>query len=400
MNQPWISVRLNGLPIEDAYIYRTSLLALTYQGTALLFSVSDIKTAIERAIPDDLHLARAIGWKLFHSEGVGFRYSVAMARARMTEVVSDLSIDLDGSSIPHLEISSCLPANSATDITVYSDVAYVSTDEGLFRTPWPGKESSADTHEMVFSSRLATPCYSATASRGSVVASCGDEGLFLLVDEFGVLPGRFHSQKRVEKYSERASFSPGGLFNFESRSSFSYFRSQLESPTEDESESDGVIVNLEPDTLGVPKDNVKTKSGRHSTNGRDNPSTNVFFEDALDYVFLSRGRLTALQGGWIFSSFVWKSNKTGTLGRKVEKVASPYEGAPISACETSSMFLVETVDGIVSLPSSDHQAPMFRATGPCASLRTFPRSKRYQELAIRTDQEGAVLFAAASNPFS
>ena len=373
MTTRWISVRMDGLPIEDLFVYRTALFAWTYDSELRVFPVARIEEAIWESLADDPEAAEAACFQLFHSNGVGAKFGQRQAVQHLAERNSDLEITIDTDSIPHEVFETRLEANSLLDLLIYFDRTYLGTDEGLFELVW--SESKSKT--ALFKNRIGHACYSVSASLGSVAASCGDAGLRVLFDDFSYLPGKRTQERSVAPVSERATFGSGGLFNFTTRQSVSYLEGEREATTSDErGVPEKVLVAVEAAEMSASTDQQRS----------------LFLDDGLDYVLFSRQRLIALRDGRVAASRLHRDEGGRRIANTVHELGR-YTGRPLSACETSSMLLIETSSGLFSA-SLDSDASEFRPCGVTVSLRTFPSSKRYLELAARTAEDATYLYAA------
>ena len=388
MRDHWISVRLEGPPIEDMFVYRTAIYAWSYDSRLYVFKVMDLESLILSTLSDTPHVAAGVSFRLFHANGLGATRGQYLRAQELGEWPSDLDVTIDISTIPHSVYETRLEANSLLDMLIYSDRIYCGTDEGLFEleefeprlssrsTTWYNRKGVA-----IFRSRIGYSCYSTAASLGSIAASCGDEGLRVLFDDFGYRSGQRANQRMVAPASERVTFGSGGLFNFPSRSSFSYLEGQREDTDSSvKGAPDKVLVNVEPAEVSVS----------------DGGSSALFLEEDLDYVLFSRQRLIALSGGRVVAARLNRDIHGRRIAKKVHELGS-YEGIPLTACETASSLIIETSDGLVFISHYDALST-FRPCGPTVSIRTFPNSKRYLELATRTSETGAYLVAAMPRP--
>lgn len=392
MTEYWISIRLEGPPIEDIFVYRTTIYAWSYDSRLYMIPVSSVESSIRASLSHDPQAATGACFQLFHSNGLGAATGQYVDARRLAEMESNLDTVIDMDSIPHWVYDTRLEANSLLDILIYSDRLYCGTDEGLFELDelsgpnsrsshlptWPGHRGIA-----TFKPRIGYSCYSATASLGSIAASCGDNGLRMLFDDFGFRSGRRATEQRVAAASERATFGYGGLFNFPSRGTFSYLEGQREDTRSSaRGVPDKVLVNVEPASVSASTDNLNS----------------LFLKEDLDYVLFSRQRLVALLDGQVFAARLHRARGGRRIAKKVHRLGQ-YEGTPLTACETSSSLIVETSDGLVTISLYDYSSN-FRRCGSTVSIRTFPNSKRYLELITRTSEEGAYLYAAMPHRFS
>lgn len=373
MTTRWISVRLDGVPIEDVFVYRTSLFAWTYDSTIWVFEIDAIEHAIRQSLVEDPQAAEAACFQLFHSNGVGANVGQHKYMNVVGERDADIEIFLDAESIPHEIFQTHLEANSLLDVLVYSDRTYAGTDEGLFQLipPEPGVRT------VLFSKRIDYACHSVSASLGSVAASCGEAGLRVLFNDFNYLAGRPSQQRNVAPLSDRATFGSGGLFNFASRDMFTFLDGESEASTLQRSRvPDQVLVGVEPVETFASSDEQRS----------------LFLEDGLDYTLFSRQRLIALRDGQLSASRLRRDEYGRRIVNTVHKLGR-YQGRPLSVCETSSTVLIETSTGLFSAEGASEGVD-FLPVGPTVSLRTFPNSKRYLELVSRTAEDATYLLAA------
>jgi hypothetical protein len=378
MNTPWVSVRISGMPIQDIFVYRTSVLAWLFGGRIILFEVSAIEMAIKQALSSDTDRAKAICFLLFHSGAKGVPKGESLFKGLLFDLTEDLEITLDGSEIRYLEIATSLQSSDLLDILVYWDRTYLSTAQGLFQGIWPDQE----TRVAEFDERISYACYSASASLGSIAASCGPSGLRILFDGFQEPQVNLSHSKTIDEQSDRSEFGIGGLFNYSSRGSVSYFKTlTVENPDKRKNVPNKLIADIQESRILASEDS-------------ESPNR-VFTEDELDYIYYSHQRLIALHEGEIFATVLRSYANEVRLAKRVNLIGN-YVGFPLTACDTSSTTLIETTEGIVTTILESGES-LYRPTGPTVSLRTFPRSKRYLNLAIRTDETGAYLFAAVPN---
>ncbi len=390
MTDRWISVRLEGPPIEDMFVYRTTIHAWSYDSRLYLFPVSGIESLIRTELSDDPQAAAGACFQLFHSNRLGAAAGQYRSATRLSERDSDLDLVIDLDNTPYWVFETRLEANSLLDILIYADRIYCGTDEGLFELTEPQTIRSHTPHiptwhtrkdTVTFESRIRHSCYSAAASLGSIAASCGDAGLRMLFDDFGYRSGQRAKERQVAVASERATFGSGGLFNFPSRNEFSYLEGQREDTNSSaRSVPDKVLVGVEPASVST------------SSDGSGSP----FLNETLDYILFSRQRLIALLEGRVFAARLYRSIGGRRIAKRVHRIGR-YKGKPLTACETTSSLIIETSDGLVAISHKDNTST-FRPCGPTVSIRSFPNSKRYLELATRTSEDGAYLHAAIPRP--
>jgi hypothetical protein len=361
--------------IEDAFIYRSTLVCWTFDETVILINVQDLEQLLERELGV---LGGAAAHLLFHSFGVGAREQQASAWRvvkdspefeTMTQPVIKLRLD----QLPRISQPVRLDANDLLDLLIYWDTLYLATDTGLYSAPF--------THEhpewlLAPRRRMRFPCYSAAASLGSVAASCADYGLRVVFDvEHSLAPLDRPRSRVLADLSVRAEYVGSGLLNYTSHSEFQAFNGSLTEQRQDRT-SQRLLSGLRKSHLDTEQVLARLSEDDHGQ---------------WDLVFSLRSRLYVLSNGLARS--ITLRNQKGELtplGR-FRSVAT-YDGEPLSATTVHRSLLIETADAVLALGvSGEHSirdGMNELPTGPVVALRSFPRSHRYRNLAVATAESG------------
>lgn len=359
-------------PIEDAFVYRSTILCWTFGGAMLRVPVPAVERALER---DFGEAGVAVSALLFHSGGLGA--SADQSEAWWRNIAYDAEdsdfglIEIDLSTVEHSEHRLGIEADDVLDMLAYADRLYLATDGGLF-----SNDLTSDFNSNVepASHRISVPTYAAAASYGSVAASCGEAGLRMLFDDFG-WSGRTadHRAERVSDYSVRAEYASGRLLNFRSHSEIELFRGDVVEASAPRSPNEArVIVGLE--AVDEAGDDLLDR-----------------FDSAdVDFVTSWLGKLLVLAGGRVMSRTLRRRDDRLTAQGQVKTIGH-YRGKPLSAVRVRDRLLVETSEELLALSSDDDEAGngyQRVGTGPVVSLRAFPNSKRYRDMAIVTSEAG------------
>lgn len=359
-------------PVEDAFVYRSTIYCWTFGGSVLRVPVPAVEHALARDFGD---VGVSVSSLLFHSGGLGASTEQSELWWRDVAHSSDDSdfgaIEIDLSTVEHSEHRLGIEADDVLDMLAYADRLYLATDGGLFSNDltneWVGESENA-------TQRIVAPTYAAAASYGSVAVSCGEAGLQMLFDDFG-WSGRSadHRAERVSDYSVRAEYASGRLLNFRNGSEIELFRGDIIEATAPRSRGEArVIVGLE----------AAEQTGSSLLDRFDSMD--------VDFVTSWLGKLIVLADGRAMSRTLRRHHdrlaaqgETRTIGH--------YRGRPLSAVRVRQGLLVETTEELLLVtPEIDGSRREYQriGTGPIVSLRAFPNSKRYRDMAIATSEEG------------
>ncbi|WP_428116414.1 hypothetical protein [Candidatus Poriferisodalis sp.] len=381
----YVDVHLQGFPIEDVFVYRTSLYAWTFDGDLIVFSINDIESIIRRELWDEPIVADGVCFLLFHSNRIGAKRFQYTSAQYLSGLGTDVNIKIDASLIPHNRFRTTIEADCLMDVMIYLDRMHLATDGGLFELDLP-RTVDEWSNEIVLERTLALPCYCSAASLGALAASCGDEGLIVTFNNYESVRDVSPQRVLVAEQSQRLTYGSGGLFNFTGRSSYQYLNGEiLDTSPSDDLNRRSALISLEPAHI------------IDSTHGQQ------LSDSKIDYVMFARRRLVFLSDGQVLAVSLDKD----PLGRKSSQEASVlgyYDRNPISISTTRSMLIIESDEELViCAPDYESDDSTYVTTrwscGPTIALRTFPMSRRYLDLAIRTSEAGTHFYGliAASN---
>jgi hypothetical protein len=106
------------------------------------------------------------------------------------------------------------------DLQAYNRRLYISTTEGLFDADFSVSYGDLELGDV--KKRLDARCISTSLKYGSLVASCGSEGLFAAYDDFGAIGQDRPPLQRAEEASSRASWFGYSLTNYSNATSLQF----------------------------------------------------------------------------------------------------------------------------------------------------------------------------------
>ena len=373
-----LSLRLVGSPIEDAFIYRTSLYCWTFDNCIRVYAIADIEAAANVAEPD---LAPLLTYSLFHSRGIGASSPQSAAwRSRFDSEswnIPGLSIELDAEAVPYVQTGVQFDADSLLDLLIFFDRMYIATNGGLFslETVEPREAEAAVNPRQ----RVKDACYSAAAGLGTVAASCGPKGLRLLLDEARGRPERRATRKAAPE-SLRAEIGSSSIVNHRSRSDIQFLSGTVESTPRGRVLTD--VQNAEVQYSAVAEQLFHTEDSL----GQD---------VRLDFAIWDNSRLLVFVAGSVFSLSVGIDSTKRSLNR-VKPVASYPVGLRrvLSAARAGRVLALEGDDVMAFVAAT---GIYLESTGPIISSRSYPRSHRYLRTVTATTGTVLYLFGLDAN---
>jgi hypothetical protein len=359
------AIRLSSSSVEDAFVYRTSLYCWTFEGRLRVYAIADI----ERAIHETNDAGPLLTYALFHSRGIGARDAqvAAWQNSSSPRFQDPGRVDLDAEAIPYVEYRIGLEADSLLDLLIFYDRMYFATDGGLFSLD-PFDPASAPPL-LRTDTRFTDPCYAAEGGLGAVAASCGPKGLRLLLGEVGGSAGLV-KPRRAAPVSVRAEVGYGTVVNHRTRSDFEFLAGELSGG------DDGHVLTK------VHRADVDRSAKVQAAVGPD--------DQAVEFTLWDRSRLVMFQGGKVLSVSVVVDETNRRLNSVRELGNYGVDARVISASRVGRTFAVETEQGVAVVGGD---AARFIETGPIVSLRSYPRSHRYQRLVSATAKGGLWLLA-------
>lgn len=366
-------LHLSGATIEDAFIYRSSLYCWTFHRTLRVYAVADLEFAAGAQAGNSSDL---LAYCLFHSRGLGANTRQSRASSAAWETgTADLYVQLDAENVPYYEIDINMEADSVLDMLIYYDRMYLATDGGLFALD--GFDEQEDSGERLTARpRIKQACYAASAGLGTVAASCGTQGLSLLLDVPGGVLADDAPARKVSDTSLRAEIGFGTVVNHQTRTDFEFLIGDV-------------------DRAGGSSYLRDVHRGRTERSDVVRSAMQELESDG-QFALWDQSRMLLFSSANAISVSVMRNNDERRLN-KVREV-SRYQNAVsrvVSAARVGRFFAVEDEDS-VALVSPGNVRTI--STGPAVSVRTYPSSRRYQRLTTATSASGLWLFGAEEYP--
>ena len=368
-----IGLTLRG-PIEDAFIYRSTILCATYSKQLLRLDVTTVENALRRHYGP---FGDACAYLMFHSRGLGADHpQVAAWHALRNEWAVEgykEHFELDLSELEHDEEVLNVDADDVLDMIAYFNRLYLATDGGLYSTNVYRHRGDAASDPK---RRMPIPTISTSVSYGAVAASCGDQGLQVIFDDFGWLGSRSNGKvQKMSDYSLRVEYASGRLLNYRSQSDIELFRGD------------------------VTRSNGKSRSSiqRAMTSMSEASHEQAILSRAFsvdhsseDLIMTSPGSIMILANGQAWSRRLRTHAKQLVVQGPLQSLGR-YEGRPIAVTPIADRVAVETTEDlfVISPETEDTSGECLSAeVGPVVSMRGFPRSKRYRNVAIASNDVG------------
>jgi hypothetical protein len=308
---------------------------------------------------------------------------------------------LDSATYDH-EMTLELKSAHLLDVLVYNSRLYLGTDSGLFHLDL----KFGDDDELEWArptKRLESRCVSTSAGYGSVLASCGDDGMFAAADEFGFLddPEISGEFQQTKERSIRTAWLGQDVVNYRSSADLDLFQGRYERVTRDarwgeEQRESRVLVGVDRGTVQLDA-LFSGMQDQYQLDRSDvqfvyNSSGNFFLNTFSGRLFgagIEYQRVANLDVDYEDDN---ESNQTvayaGDVKLKYLKEYSGTKSSVIGASSTRAGMVFER-DADVALWSNNNWHTL--APAPALSVRTFIRSKRYKQLVAITLGDGIQL---------
>jgi hypothetical protein len=297
--------------------------------------------------------------------------------------VGDMDFKVAGISegVTSLQMDIKIQASHLLDLNVYNGRVYLASTAGLhdWDLKWEGEdlEPQGDPRE-----RLAVKCTSLLTGYGAVGASCGNAGLFIGLDEFGWAPEekRGDGLERVLEQSVRTAWLGSDLVNYVTPSSLVLLHTETELvPTAGQRgmERDRRVCTavsemdyaIEKQIVGVLADfgvNVGSVQYVYNTN-------NAFFVNTFAGAFFVFGV---------------RHSEDGSAEISYRKKYDSHGDRVLMTTMTKLGLIAETDERVILFRNGEWQVLV---DTPAISVRSFARSRRYQNLVLVVADEGVYL---------
>lgn len=369
---------------EDAFVYMQRLFLLHEDRSLHVVSLDNLTSYIENKYPDLVPIPTLM-----------FSRNDWLASSQLTSMLSNKDIRKslldtfdryppDGLTVSENELGSDkiqlkIQVNSFLDMQIYNSRVYLATDKGLYNCDLDLGYQVATRSDI--QRRNEAKCLNAIAKYGTVIASCGNQGLFGGIDEFG-WAGKQKMNSELKAFatkSYRSSWLGYNVVNYESPRHPVLLHCEKErvNPSTTGPERERVaITNIIRDgtdletvfTGALEEYNLKPESIQHLHN-----STSVLFINTSEGKFYGVGLRIA---------------EDGSLQAQYAK---PYQGPPenILTVKTCAKGLMVETESKVFLFSHGNWIEILDSE--VISIQSFPNSKRYKNLAAITVEQGVLL---------
>jgi hypothetical protein len=366
---------------EDAFIYMGRLIIITAEKSIRILNFDHIVEKLLLTHPNShsvLNLAFSRNDWLSNNQ---FRSlmkddeirEAVLSKFSLLSQHDRLEID-DVEDCVQLEQDLNIPGYVILDMLLYYKRMYIAADTGLYHIDFDW----GNDYVLIEGSpvkKFDARCITTSAKYGSINTSCGDEGLFSAIDDFGWSHLTFNrNMKKVANKSIRSLWSNYDLVNYSSPTSLSLLKSTVEKQTIDSSAFEKALLT-EIGTESIDLEYILESINIDTGNDLDTiqfvyNSANTIFVHTTEGTFYSIGiRKVSDDRPKVSFTRTYKGRDTQVLS--------------MNSC--SSGMIVET-NNTVWLFSNREWFPIVESE--VLSVRTFLRSKRYKNLVLITNEEG------------
>ncbi len=378
---------------EDAYIYNEKLLILTEKRTLLVYHLKHLLDTLESRFPDFAPVIAMMfannNWKqdrLFKSF-LKNQYIVDIIR-RAFETFPQPYLEVHVADAMQTEEEIPITDTTLLDFLVYNGRLYVGATAGFYHLDiaWDGGRTHGNGTTFIKGKpikRLDARCISTSAGFGSIHASCGHEGFFAALDEFGWMRRDTYTMpaftKQDDARSLRTTWTDYHLINYSSYENPLFLHNhyhRLEKSLGMERER-RVLTSVGEKTfpLGAFFDRIYEYDAVHQSQIQYSYNTkNTFFVHTHD------GQLYSLH-----MSFPMESEPK----MRFTKAYKGNKSRIVSAHALASGLAIETDDRVFYFDFDGRWFPLDNTEA--MEIRTFPRSERYQNITAITQEDGLLL---------
>lgn len=370
-------IRISG-NFEDAYLYMGWLHIIGSDRSLISYSLDGVTKEIDAKNKRSTSIGRMLfarnDW-LVSQAGRSFLRNSAVRRSFL-DVIDlfpknyELSVE-EGDR----KITAAFPIRSSVilDILFYNKRMYVAANDGMSHIDF-------DTESVNIvgqpEKRHDAKCYSVSAKYGMINASCGSEGLYGFFDDFS--ESRPHVATRLKNKSLRTSWINSDLANYQTNGSMDLYRAMLETTERRRVEGEKIATQIF-DYKSPVESFVVEEMQKHANAYAD-----------VQYAFDNKNMLFFYTYSGDFYSFRVIKDSWGELSLRFDKQKKSEHGRIISAHSLRSGVVIETEDKVFYY-SRNRWHLLY--TGRPISIRTYARSKRFQNLITIVHDEGLELIS-------
>ncbi|MBK9944494.1 MAG: hypothetical protein IPP13_23100 [Kouleothrix sp.] len=370
---------------EDAYLYSGCLLLLGEDRTLRVYNLRRLMAVLETNYPE---LAPVLTLMFSRNDWLGAYHLKAFLRndyirAAVARAFEKLSLpfavaDSDDMliNIQDLKIND----TSVLDMLIYNRRLYLGATGGLYHFELNWRSATVEIVDEP-RKRIDARCVNTLAGYGTVNASCGKEGLFASIDEFGWLQSKrngFPEMRPLASRSLSTSWMNYDLVNYTSYDNPYILRNSH------------IKLNY---SAGLDAERtVLTEFGAQALDigelfQRLQDQYN-FDKNAIQYTYNTDNVLIAHTVDGQFYSLKFRFKDEGLPEYRFTRTQNRIGARILSASQANPGVVIETDDQVLLLADGGwiplHEAPVI-------AVRTFPRSERYNHIAAITTEEGVLL---------
>ncbi len=282
---------------------------------------------------------------------------------------------LDTDLRPIAEYGLHVSASVFLDFFLYGGRCYFATDAGIFHLDVDWHVVPSLTRGSPEKRSDAT-CYTISAKYGALMASCGSDGLYGYIDEFGSSSDfNLANGRRLAEKSMKIAWADTSFINYTSNATMDVLRATLSSvsPAGRRPESEKkVMTRIEQDDIDLTGIVTRDIARRG------------FELDEVQFAFNSNSNLfLRVYSGEVFVFTIERVNNMLTLRRSRQMFAMPSR--ILSMHFGANWSVLETTDSVLLFADRDLTTIVERGV---LSVRTYPRSRRYRSLVSIVHEEG------------
>jgi hypothetical protein len=379
---------------EDAYVYRGRLVALTENRQLRVYDLEKIVQEMEEnewkeSIPAPTWLFSRNDWLVSQQfKSLVRNEDIKQAFLRFINRINGRTLDVvaqDDFLVTQKDLDLTDPM--ILDLLIYNGRMYVGATRGLYHLNIDWKvngevliENSQKRHDA--------RCMNISARSGTVNASCEDDGLFSLIDEFDWFKrGSERKTLKVANRSLNTAWVKQDLINYPSYDHPYMFRSKIGTQE---------AVGLERESKIVKDFNLQAFDLEYLlTEARTQRSIDT--NDEIRYVYNSNNRLFVATRDDAFISLPIGFDKKH-IGEEEQPLlkkgakSQQIQGRIISLHPCKPGIVIETMKSVVIVPKKGGPSTRLLST-EAVQVRTFPKSKRFQNLVVIVVEDGLFLMS-------
>lgn len=385
-----ISLRFPGR-FEDAFLYMGRLVTITENHSIRVYDMDYIVKKIE----EDKTLCDVPTLLFFRNDWledkIGSHRTInARDKATFLKAVEQLelaSIEIDEHFVQPVEWDLNITADILLDLNIYNGRAYIGTNAGLYHLDldWDADEiAPIGTAQK----RIDAKCIHTTAKFGTVNASCGYDGWFSFLDDFGLGDNGTQKTKHIEECSLRTAWLEFNVVNYPTTVSPNLFSSLRMSLIPDITESKNnfeheqwIVTELKEEK--TPLKSLLKTSGKYK-----------FDTENLQFVYNSSQALfVSTYNGNLYALGL----EIGDQSAPRVKYIREYEGlkGSVSSIHTINAgnnpgLIIETDQEVILFAHQEFRQVFDKEV---ISIRTFSRSRYHRSIVSITTANEVVLIA-------